>query len=102
MTSFAKELDQLVCQHTVKARWAEDFIPVLNALYDAASRPNMNCASGTPSAARRSQMAACCSSFSTPTPFSKQTPRLKAATRSAPAALRRNQSAMGPIPWTPF
>ena len=38
MTSFAKELDQLVCQHTAKARWAEDFIPVLNALYDAANQ----------------------------------------------------------------
>jgi len=36
MTTFAKELDRIVCQHTVKARWAEDFIPVLNALYDIA------------------------------------------------------------------
>ena len=38
MTSFAKELDRLVCQHTVKARWAEDFIPILTALYDAANQ----------------------------------------------------------------
>ena len=38
MTSFAKELDRLVCQHTVKARWADDFIPVLNVLYDAANQ----------------------------------------------------------------
>ena len=38
MTSFAKELDRLVCQHTVKARWTDDFIPVLNALYDAANQ----------------------------------------------------------------
>ena len=38
MTSFAKELDRLVCQHTVKARWSDDFIPVLNALYDAANQ----------------------------------------------------------------
>jgi hypothetical protein len=38
MTTFAKELDRIVCQHTVKARWAEDFIPVLNALYDTANK----------------------------------------------------------------
>jgi len=38
MTTFAKEPDRIVCQHTVKARWAEDFIPVLNALYDTANK----------------------------------------------------------------
>ena len=38
MTTFAKELDRIVCQHTVKARWAEDFMPILNDLYDAANQ----------------------------------------------------------------
>jgi hypothetical protein len=38
MTSFAKELDRLVRQHTIKARRPEDFIPVVNALYDAANQ----------------------------------------------------------------
>jgi hypothetical protein len=59
----------------------------------ASIRPYMYCASGTPSAARRSQCTACCASGSTPTPLSRQSPRLNAATRSPEAAACSNQCA---------
>ena len=62
----------------------------------ASIRPYMYCASATPSAARRNHCAACCSSRSMPRPLSRQTPRLKAATRSLEAAASRIRARPAP------
>lgn len=38
MTSFASELDQLIRKYTDKARYCDDFIPILSALCNTADK----------------------------------------------------------------